>query len=43
MAGPDVHGAQSAEQDHPVDSLHPPPFPAPHGARQGGPGPVHRV
>src|SRR5690625_694345 len=43
MAGPDAHGAQSAEQDHPVDSLHPPPFPAPHGARQGGPGPVHRV
>src|SRR5690625_3566603 len=43
MAGPDVHGAQSAEQSNTVDSLHSPPFPAPHGARQGDPGPVRRV
>src|SRR5699024_5132453 len=43
MAGPDVHGAQSAEQRNTVDSLHSPPFPAPHGARQGDPGPVRRV
>ena len=43
MAGPDVHGAQSAEQSNTVDSLHSPPFPVPYGARQGGPGPVRRV
>src|SRR5690625_6878367 len=43
MAGPDVHGAQSAEQSNTVDSLPSPPFPAPHGARQGDPGPVRRV
>lgn len=43
MAGPDAHGAQSAEQSNTVDSLHSPPFPAPYGARQGDPGPVRRV
>src|SRR5690625_5733742 len=43
MAGADVHGAQSAEQRAAVDSLPSPPFPAPHGARQGDPGPVRRV
>ena len=43
MAGPDAHGAQNPEQSITVDSLHSPPFPAPPGARQGDPGPVHRV
>src|SRR5699024_5025465 len=44
MAGPDAHGAQSAEQSITVDSLHSPPNSAgTAGARQGDPGPVHRV
>src|SRR5699024_11993203 len=44
MAGPDAHGAQSAEQSITVDSLHSPPNRAgTAGARQGDPGPVHRV
>lgn len=37
MAGPDAYGAQSAEQDHPVDSLHSPPFPAPPVRGKGTP------
>src|SRR5699024_11262011 len=43
MAGPDAHGAQSAEQSITVDSLHSPPNRAgTAGARQGDPRPVHR-
>ena len=44
MAGPDAHGAQSAEQDHPVDSLHSRPNSAGiAGTRSRDPGPVARV